>query len=158
VINYDLFMPSSVLSNFKKIFANSSSGSISLDEIYQAAGLDLTKPAVNRIWLANRLYVFKKHGLATPVYARKNNTHVLDRLQLTEKGKRVLDQVRTTLAIQPIENSTSQDDAYSKNDSSLKKSVEEILNMIIKCSIDHPELKIEYSLRDEVVSVQRVQK
>ena len=144
---YDLsiYMEKTALINLNKIFLAASSDSLSLFEIYQAVGLDLSNPIKNRAWIGNRLAAFKKYRLAEPIYELKNNSPVLTHIKLTPKGKIALsqmNQIRNTLT----------------NAEYIKMSFGEIMEEITKLSKKHPNLRIEYSLKDEVISVQYVQK
>ncbi len=77
----------------KRIFANTSEDLISLEELFRIWGRDVTKVEENKQWLSNKLTNWKYHNLIIPVYASRNNRRVLDKLQLTLEGKRMLGRI-----------------------------------------------------------------
>lgn len=74
----------------KKMYSNTTSDSLTLPEIYSAFNRSTQDPRTNRTWFGNKLTFLKRHNLVTPIYIVKDNSQVLDKIQLTEEGKKIL--------------------------------------------------------------------
>lgn len=84
-ISYD-----SAVATLKDFFSISPDTDIvSLQQIYIATGRDLSKPALNKAWLSNKLTHLKHYQLVSPVYSQ-GRRRVLDKIQLTADGKKAL--------------------------------------------------------------------
>lgn len=80
----------SATETLKRFFAgHPDSDVVSLEEIYIAAGRDLSQESINKAWVANKLTHLKHYGLVVPVYdyARRKT---LNKVQLTEEGRKTL--------------------------------------------------------------------
>lgn len=84
----------------KKMYSNATSDSLTLPEIYSAFNRSTQDPRTNRTWFGNKLTFLKRHNLVTPIYIVKDNSQVLDKIQLTEEGRKILG--RTGIAQKPV--------------------------------------------------------
>lgn len=137
-------MEETALKHLQKIFSNTSNDIMSLPEIYTAVGLDLSKAIQNRNWIGNRLVAFKKYQFAEPIYARKDNTQILESIRLTEKGKNSIKKFKQK----------SEEDPMNKLEPIAQ--IEKVAKLIAAVRKENPGAQVTYSLKDEVISVQQV--
>lgn len=138
----------------KKLFANTTDESISLEEAYRAADRTEYDAKVNRIWLGNKLTALKKYNFVTPLYTMKNNSQFLEKIQLTESGKRVLQRSETSNASVPERELLPTPSVFEKqNENAI--SLTEVVDMIAELGKRENKSSITFDikLREGIVSV-----
>src|SRR5436190_19608810 len=84
-----------VIKNLTRIFGKTQEDTMKLQNVYKAAGIENSKPAVQKMWIANRMKEFEKYDLVEPIY---NNNNVLEKITLRENGKIVLGKIPGDIA------------------------------------------------------------
>ena len=77
----------------RRLFSNTPEDSISLEDVFRAWGRNIEDEVKNKQWLSNKLTHLKYHNLIVPIYAYRNNRRILEKLQLTLEGKRVMGRI-----------------------------------------------------------------
>jgi len=83
----------SVEAMVKKFFGETSGDVVSLTDAFKNWGRSVEGEGVeeeNKQWLSNKLPHMKYYSLIEPGYAIRNNRRILDNLQLTDEGKRMM--------------------------------------------------------------------
>ena len=83
-----------VIKNLTRIFGKTQEDTMKLQNVYKAAGIENSKPAVQKMWIANRMKEFEKYDLVEPIY----NNNVLEKITLRENGKIVLGKIPGDIA------------------------------------------------------------
>ena len=79
-----------VIKHLTRIFGKTKEDTMNLQDVYKAAGIENSKPAIQKMWIANRMKEFEKYDLVEPIY---NNNNVLEKITLRENGKIVLGKI-----------------------------------------------------------------
>ncbi len=131
----------SVEAMVKKIFANTDRDVISLEEAFRNWGRNMESEAKNKQWLSNKLPHMKFYNLITPVYALRNNRRILDKLQLTQEGKRITGSPEETLFTSITKPSEIASNGHKK------LNLDEFLRAVPQIRTDHPELEINVEVK-----------
>jgi len=86
----------------KRFFKDTNQNVVSVKGIFKATGRESKPEKRNRAWLANKLVDLRKDGLITSVYSFEGNRK-LDKIRLTEEGKKVLGRVKSVSANNPTQ-------------------------------------------------------
>src|SRR5437763_2004561 len=78
-----------VIKHLTRIFGKTKEDTMNLQDVYKAAGIENSKHAMQKMWIANRMKEFKKYDLVEPIY----NNNVLEKITLRENGKIVLGKI-----------------------------------------------------------------
>jgi hypothetical protein len=124
----------------KRFFAHTSDDTLSLDDAFNAWGRDMTEVEKNKQWFSNKLTNMKYYNLVTPVYTVRNNRRVLEQIQLTLEGKRVMGRVGengiTENGVQP-----------SINGNGKKIDFKEAMDMIKELKRQNPDFEITFTAK-----------
>jgi hypothetical protein len=105
--------------NLKRVFSDTTSDVMTLDEIYKAAGVADINPQVRIMWIANRMKEFERYNLVEPI----NDTNFnLEKIRLTEEGKRVLGRI-------PEDSEKQMTGSHSKESMFIDKKDENIISL-----------------------------
>ncbi len=129
----------SVEAMVRKFFANTQGDSVSLDDAFRNWGRDTENEAKNKQWLSNKLPHMKYYNLVEPVYAYRNTRRVLDKLHLTQEGKRIMDRTANgtvSVAETPMPMHTNG-----------KLTLDDFLKAVPQIRGDHPELEINVEVK-----------
>ena len=137
------------IKNLKRIFDNNPSDEMTLDEVYKAVGFDLTQTKTNRMWIGNRLIAFKKYDLARPIYAKINNSQVLEKIGLTDKGKEAIRSGHIKQSIPTVEKSTpiTETNGHSLTNNKAKISLEDVIKGITRFKQENPGFEITFDVK-----------
>ena len=142
----------------KQFFSNSSTDWVSIEDVYTIAGRAFHNADQNRTWLQNKIPYMKRHGLVEQTYGKKNHVRVISGLKLLEQGKVALNRRPSDSQQGIIMLSQKQDKLPASSEQKIneeKNDFYKILQILTKISEENPNLKIEYSLKNEVISVQQ---
>lgn len=126
----------------KDFFSNTDKDIVSLQDIYKTTGRPLDKPELNKSWVTNKMTHLKHYQLVTPIYTY-GKRRTLDKIQLTEQGRRALNERKSTKPPSTTLEETGYVTDNEKNTvsfDSVKKDVEILQAM-------HPSLEIIYDVR-----------
>lgn len=129
----------SVEAMVKKFFANTSTDVVSLTDAFRNWGRDTEDEAKNKQWLSNKLPHMKYYDLVVPIYAYRNNRRILDKLQLTHEGKRIMGEVDD----RPISLEEMPTTAHVNG----KLTLDDFLKAVPNLRKEHPELEINVDVK-----------
>lgn len=134
-------------------FSNASNDIVTLDDIYRSAGRDLSDSKNNRTWLGNKLISLKHYNYVKPIYSKKNSSLVLDKIQLTDIGKRELLRIESSST-----NDTASkgivEDTLQDNRPKAGISLTEVMEMITELKKrDKGNIEMDIKLKEGIVSV-----
>lgn len=137
----------------KKIFGSATDDCVSLSEAYRAAERTDYDEKVNRVWLGNKLTALKRYGFVKPLYIMKNNSQFLEKIQLTEQGKRVLEKSADSIAL--IETSPLPQQAADRKNDDTAISLTDVVDMIAELGKreNTSTITFDIKLREGIVSV-----
>lgn len=124
------------INHLKTIFRDPTKENLLLSEAYQAAGLDADKKVKNRTWLRNRLTYLSKYKFVDREYGTERGTTVLQKIHITEAGKKALG----------WGNSSTQS---PRN----KPSAIQLTDLLVSLKRKNYPMTVEFDLRKNVVSI-----
>lgn len=128
------------LKHLKKLFSNYPSDAITIEEAYKAEGRDLRNTKANKIWLGNEVIKLKQHGLITTRLGTKDNRRRITHLELTERGRIVLNRAKGKLDSPEIKNGKNQET--------------DVIHLITQLGKANPKRKVVYSISEGTISLQ----
>ena len=128
------------IETLRAFFSNQPSSDVaSLQDIYAAAGRDLSNPELNKTWVANKLTHLKHYQLVEPIYARSaGNRKMLDKIQLTHEGSIALGRETNEYPAQP---------AIPTNSGFASVTLESIATDIKAYMKENPSIEIQLSVK-----------
>lgn len=129
------------IENTQRFFSNTEGDSITLQEAFIAWGRDLTKEEENRAWFSNKLTNLKYHNLVKPVYHLRNSRRILEKVQLTLEGKKLLGRIVEAMPV--TTETTGAASQATKNGTSF----EEIMKIVARMREAHPEFEITFDVK-----------
>jgi hypothetical protein len=141
----------------KTFFSKTDDDKVSLRDAFLAWGRDLEDDVKNRAWFSNKMTQLKYHNLVKPLYVMRNNRRVLDKIQLTLEGKKLLDRMNN-VAITPTVFGTPSNpftpdapNGHAKPldhyDAEREMSIPEVMRVVAKLRRNHPEFDITFDIK-----------
>jgi len=141
------------------LFSKTSGDIITLPEAYSAFDRDAHDARANRIWLGNKLTFLKRYDLVKPLYIMKDNSQVLEKLQLTAHGKSILQrpEVTTNGFVEEAPSLPKEVPEIPKNNTAI--TLTEVIEMLSELHKKDKESTITFDikLREGIVSVRMAQ-
>ncbi|HSX32541.1 MAG TPA: hypothetical protein VLF43_04710 [Candidatus Saccharimonadales bacterium] len=131
------------VNNLKRFFAFTEGISITPEQIYVAAGRDLSEKDKNKSWLSNKTHGMKHHELFVKKYAI-GGFHEFNRLELTEKGRKALGRNKPTEVVRgPNVTIYENDGRISVDGRGSKLTPQEVLEIVEELADENPGFRVE---------------
>ena len=137
----------SSIENVKKLFANTDSDIITLEEAFAAWG-DRNDMSFedNKSWISNLLTHLKYNKLVKPIYSRKNKKRILTKIQLTLVGKKALGRLDENLG-ETIETDPKTPEQIYNSMSNSTVSMSDAMKLIARLRKENPDYQITFDIK-----------
>lgn len=124
----------------KRFFAHTSEDTISLEDAFSAWGRNMAEVEKNKQWFSNKLTNMKYYNLVTPLYTVRNNRRVLEQIQLTLEGKRVMGRVGENVITENGVNPSS-------NGNGKKIDFKDVMDLVAQLKEQNPQFEIVFDVK-----------